>query len=98
MRFVAVETGQAMSAPQPPTTTRHYFLEMTSPQCPTFYVTAHVVSWFPYLFGLVDGVAPSNYRHALVAVGDFRQIMMQGHLHHILDKHLASRCRNKFHG
>jgi hypothetical protein len=31
MRFVAIETGQAMSGPQTPTTACHYFLKMTVP-------------------------------------------------------------------
>ena len=47
MRFVAIETGQAMSALQTPTTTTHHFLKTISPQYPSFYVAARVDSMVP---------------------------------------------------
>jgi hypothetical protein len=60
MRFVAVETGQAMSAPQTPTTTRHYFLEMISLQYSSFYVTARVISMVPILVDVHAFALPSR--------------------------------------
>jgi hypothetical protein len=50
MRFVAIQTGQATSAPQKPTPTSHYFLKMISPQYPSFHATARDV----------DAIAPHS--------------------------------------
>jgi hypothetical protein len=57
MRIVAIQKRQATSAPQMPTPTSHYFLKMISPQYPSFYVTARVVSMVPILVD-VDAFAP----------------------------------------
>jgi hypothetical protein len=48
MRFVVIETGQAMSTPPTPTTNSHYFLKITS-SVVIVYVTAQVVSMVPIL-------------------------------------------------
>jgi hypothetical protein len=48
-----------MSGPQTPTTTTHYFLKTNSPQYPSFYVTARVVSMVPILVDVDAFALPS---------------------------------------